>query len=491
MTHATSEDGTQAASAVLERYAPLFTPRTVAVVGASSTGGGRQNTLIRRIRQLGYEGAIYPIHPTAAEIEGLPAYRSLADTPQPIDYAPIAIPAARIPALNAAAAGRVRYAHVVSSGFGETEEGEALQRKLLDAAGAGGVRLLGPNSLGIYTPRGRVTFTAVQSRAVGSIGVVSQSGGLGVDVVRRGGERGLAFSGVVTVGNCADLDCADLLEFYLADPQTRVIGLYIESGRGGRRLFEMLRAARALKPVVVLKGGRTREGGIAASSHTGALAGDFRVWNALSRQTGCVLVATLDEFIDALLAFQQLAPRAARPSERIVLFGNGGGTSVLAADCCAELGLSVLPFDAPTRAALAELELPAGVSIANPVDCPAGALEREEGRLAERILRAIYAHTRPDALVMHLNMTPFVGRARDGVLENLIDAVLRVQAEFPGQAHFLLVLRSDGEPLLEARKRDFRAQALERGIPVFDEVADAAHALSALRAYERFVHART
>ncbi|HJQ62343.1 MAG TPA: CoA-binding protein, partial [Burkholderiales bacterium] len=141
---------------ILEQYEPLFAPRTVAVVGASTKGTALPNVFIRRIREFGYDGAIYPIHPSAAEIDGLPAYKSLGETPQPVDYAYIAIAAAQVAPLLAAGKGRVRFAQVISSGFGEVDEGKVLQEELAAAARAGGMRLLGPNCLGIYTPRGGV-----------------------------------------------------------------------------------------------------------------------------------------------------------------------------------------------------------------------------------------------------------------------------------------------------------------------------------------------
>jgi len=475
---------------ILEQYAPLFTPKTVAVIGASTKGTALPNVFIRRIREFGYEGAIYPIHPTAAEIDGLPAYRSLADTPEPVDYAYIAVSAAQIPAMLSAAAGHVRYAQVISSGFGEVDAGKDLQQRLADAAREGGMRLLGPNCLGMYTPRGKITFTEIGPSEVGTVGIVSQSGGLGTDIIRRGMSRGLKFSGLVTVGNCADLGPSDMLEFYLADPQTKVIGFYIETAKDGRRLFEILREAKARKPVVMLKGGRTSQGLAAAASHTGSLAGDARAWTALSRQTGCVLVDTLDQFIDTLLIFQTLTPRAGQPTQRVVLFGNGGGTSVLATDYFARLGLDVVPFEQPTIDALEALALPPGTSITNPVDCPVSTLQQGDGQVAEKILDEIYGKGKPEALVMHLNMAAFVGRTKPEVLDNLVQAALRVQTHYPGQAHFVLVLRSDGEPKLEARKRQFRDKAVALGIPVYDEMSNAGHALAALQAHERFVHTR-
>jgi acyl-CoA synthetase (NDP forming) len=475
---------------VLDDFMPLFAPKTVAVIGASTKGTALPNVFIRRIREFGYDGAIYPIHPTAVEIDGLAAYKSLAETPQPIDYAYIAIAAAQIPPLLSSAQGRLRFAQVISSGFGEVEEGRELQDQLLAAARAGGARLIGPNCLGIYTPRGKVTFAEIGPKDVGTVGIVSQSGGLGTDIIRRGLARGLKFSGLVTVGNCADVTPSDLLAFYFADSQTRVIGTYIETAKDGRRLFELLRDAAASKPVVILKGGRTQQGRAAAASHTGSLAGDERVWIALARQTGCILVETLDQFIDTLLIFQALTPQPKHPTQRVVLFGNGGGTSVLATDFYARLGLDVSAFADETIAELAALKLPPGTSITNPVDCPVGTLQQEEGRVAEKILGIIYGSGKPDALVMHLNLSAFVGRTKPEVLDNLVKAALRVQEHYPGQAHFILVLRSDGDPPLEKRKRDFRERAVAFGVPVYDEMSNAGYALAALQTYERFVHRR-
>lgn len=475
---------------ITEEFTPLFAPQTVAVVGASSKGNALPNIFIRRIRELGYTGDIYPIHPTAAEIDGLTAYKSLADTPRPVDYAYIAVSAAQIPAMLVAANGHVRFAQVISSGFGEVDEGRGLQDELAAAARAGGMRLLGPNCLGIYTPRGRVTFVENGPREVGAVGIISQSGGLGTDIIRRGLSHGVKFSGLVTVGNCADVTPSDLLEFYIADPQTKVIGLYIETAKDGRRMFDILRNAKAAKPVVILKGGRTQQGIAAAASHTGSLAGDDRVWVALARQTGCILVNTLDEFIDTLLIFQTLTPRPQRATQKVALFGNGGGTSVLATDCYARLDLDVTPFENNTLAALAELKLPPGTSITNPVDCPVGTLQQDEGRVAEKILDIIYVQGNPEALVMHLNLSAFVGRTKPEVLDNLVAAAMRVQEKHPGKAHFILVLRSDGDPELEARKREFRDKAMALGVPVYDEMVNAGVALAALATFERFKAAR-
>ncbi len=478
-------------AAVLKRFEPLFLPRTVAVVGASTKSANLANLFIRRIRAFGYAGAVYPIHPSADSIEGLPAYGSLAETPEPIDYAYVSVAAPLVPDLLAAAHGRVRYAQVISSGFGETTEGRDLEKKLFDAARAGGMRLLGPNCMGIYSPRAKITYTEIASPEPGSVGVASQSGGLSTDIIRRGLVRGIKFSAVVSIGNSTDLNAVDLLRFYLADDQTKVIGLYIESSMQGRELFETLRRARAAKPVIILKGGRSADGAIAAASHTGSMAADSRVWDALSRQTGAALTETLNEFIDALLAFSALAPDPRRPTQDVVLFGNGGGASVLGVDSFARAGLRVRRFGATTLHALQEFKALPGTSIENPIDAPVGAMQQDEGRVAERILDAVISTARPDALVMHLSMPAFAGRTKTEVLDNLVAAALRTQSRYPDSGKFVLVLRSDGDPQIEERKRLFRERAIALGVAVYDELEDAARALAALARYERFVHSRS
>ncbi|HSR72123.1 MAG TPA: CoA-binding protein, partial [Kiloniellales bacterium] len=468
-----------------ERFAPLFAPHTVAVVGASSSDVTIANTFIRRLADFGFAGHIYPIHPKAAEIEELPAYPSLAETPEPVDYAYIAIGATRIPDLLAAAAGRVRFAQVISSGFGEVSEGRELEVRLVEAARAGGCRLIGPNCLGLYSPRGGVTFPVGAPKELGPVGIISQSGGLGTDIIKRGQWRGLRFSGLVTIGNSADLGPVDLAEFFFDDPETRVIGLYLEDIKDGRRFFDLLRSPAASKPVVILRGGRSRQGRIAAASHTGALAGDHRAWDALAKQTGCATVATVDEFLDVLHLLQFRALRTERPTRSVALFGNGGGTSVLAADGFAELGLDISPFPQEVRAALEALALPPGTSVANPIDAPVRTLQQEEGRVANTILDIVYRMADPDAVVMHLNLAAFVGRGDIDPVDNLIQAAVDLQAAYPAQAHFLLVLRTDGSPELEERRRAYRERALAVGIPVFDEVANAARALAAIGTLER------
>lgn len=466
-----------------ESFRPLFEPRTVAVLGASTKDVGIANTFIRRMKAFGYLGSLYPIHPTAPEVEGLKAYPSLAETPEPVDYAYIAVGAERIPGILAGANGRCRIAQVISSGFGEVEEGKALQEALIDGAGKGGVRVLGPNCLGTYSPRGGLTFPSDAPKEVGTIGIVSQSGGLTTDIIKRGEWRGLRFSGAVTIGNSADVKPHELVAYYLDDPQTRAIGLYLEDVKQGRAFFEMLK--QAAKPIVILKGGRSNLGRLAAASHTGALAGDEKGWGALQEQTPAVLVSTVDEFIDLLLALQHFDLHPERPTRAVTLFGNGGGSSVLGTDAFAAVGLDVAPYPPEVRELLEAMKLPPGTSVANPIDTPVRTLQEKDGFVAGEILDIVYGQAHPDAVLMHLNLSAFVGRGSVDPIDNLFTVIEHTRAKWPGGAHLALALRTDGSAALDDRRRHYREKARAIGVPVFDEIPAAAKALAGVGHLER------
>ncbi len=483
----------KSAEEIQAMFRPLFEPRTIAVIGASSTRRSRSNVVIDQILRYGFDREkLYPIHPTADAIDGLRAYPSLRETPEPVDYAYVAIPSARVPDLLSEAKGRLRFAHVISSGFAEFGR-QDLQDELVAAAHGAGVRVIGPNCNGGYSPRGKLTFCYDALPDVGSVGIILQSGGLGIDTIRRGNNRGLRFSGVMTVGNCADIGVADLLEFYLVDPATRVVGMYLEGAAEGRRMFEMLRARQPVKPVVILKGGRSKRGRDAAVSHTGSLAGDDRIWEALSKQAGVVLASTFDAFIDKLLALQYLTPRPENPTVRAMMLGNGGGTSVLGVDTLARAGVDVAPFAAATVDALKALGLDAGSAYGNPVDLPQAVLVANEGRDTEAVLRMILDREDPQAVVMHVNLAVVMSLARgkEDPLADLLDVATRVRQDFPNKAHFLFVLRSDGTLALEEAKLRYRALALARGIPAFDEIPAAANAVAAIAQHEGYLARRT
>ena len=484
----------ESAEEVAARFRPLFSPKTLGVVGASSTGANRLNNYMRWVKEFGFKGDIYPIHPSADEIDGMKAYPSLADTPEPVDYAMVGVPSEKVPPIIAAADGRCRFAHIIAAGFGEkgTPEGDKLQDELVAAAKTAGVRLLGPNCNGGFSPRSPYTYVNGMKPELGTIGCISQSGGLGIDVLRRGETRGLRFSGLMTIGNAADLGPTEMLEFYLADPETKIVGMYVEGVRHGRKFFELLKRNNGDKPVVLLKGGRTELGLQAAESHTGSLAGDNQVWQALARQTGAVIVHTLEEYLDVLVAFQNIEVRPERPTTSAAIFGNGGGTSVLAVDGFSERGIRVDRFGPVTQEKLADLGLPPGCALNNPIDTPGGSIRVDNGAMGERIMEIVYANEDVQAFVLHLNIPVLMRQVMPGqdLLVNLMDGADRVEGRYPGKTHFLLVLRSDGRAEMDDKKREAREWALARGYPVFDELTNAVNALAAISKYELFLAGR-
>ncbi|WP_372610802.1 acetate--CoA ligase family protein [Aquicoccus sp.] len=470
--------------AVQKTFRPLFRPQSIAVLGASASGTSFGNEVIRHSLAYGYKGRIQPVHPKAAEVEGFAAVPTLADLPEPVDFAYVAVAAEAAINAIAAAPGRARFVQVMSSGFGEAEDGQNREARLLEAARDAGTRLIGPNCLGIHSPRGGLTFVGGSTPEPGGVAVISQSGGLAVDVILRGEQRGLRYSAVTTLGNSADLGPADLLEYHLCDPETKVIGLYVEDVRDGRRFVARLRQAGARKPVVLLVGGRTAEGRRAAASHTGALAAEARLWDGIAQQTGMMIAETLDDFLDALLICQTEADRPARPLRRVALFGNGGGTSVLAADAFSRAGLTTPEVPRNALQELEKLGLPPGTGLSNPVDTPAGTLRHRDGAVAGEILDILAGADAYDAIVVHVNLPVFTSSANQSVdvIGGLVREAVRVSA-LPEAPRIVLVLRSDGSEATDARQRSDKERARKAGLAVFDELPEAARALGAMSSW--------
>ena len=458
----------------------LLKPRTVAVLGVSPTHETLGNHFLRGLLAFGYPGSIYPIHPTAREFEGLKTYGSVRDTPSAVDYAYVALPSTAVREALNTKPNHVHFAQVVASGFGETADGQALEEELLRQARRTGTRILGPNCLGTYSPRGHLTFLNNVSSDTGCIGIMSQSGGLTIDIIRQGAALGLSFSAVVSLGNSIDVEPSDLLQCYLSDDATRVIGIYLEDVKDGQRFYRTLRDARGSNPIVLLLGGQTRWGQKAAQSHTGALATSSRVWHGLARQTGTLLVETFDEFLAALVGFQYWKPHMAKVTRRVALVGNGGGTSVLMADYLARRGLIVAPFGSETMVSLTAMQLPPGSSIANPVDLPAGTFRLNEGRIVGQVLKTILTKERLDAILLHVNAAAIgeFTQQSDQIIEQAMQSASN--AVQLNDAHFGVVYRtSEGD-------RSSQDRSVEN-YPVFREMSQAGNALFSIAQYERFL----
>ncbi|MFF7058413.1 acetate--CoA ligase family protein [Achromobacter spanius] len=350
----------------------LFTPRSIAIVGASATPGKIGAMPVSLLRQHGYDGRILPINPRADSIQGLPAAPDLAALDTEVDLVILAVPAAHAAqALQRARPGQVGGAVVFTSGFSETgAEGVAMQEALCAIARERGIRLLGPNCLGYMNVRHKVyaTFSPAPANgavALGGIGMVSQSGAFGAYAYCMARERGLGLSHWISTGNEADIDVADCINWLAHDADTRVIMAYMEGCRDGAKLRRALAAARdAGKPVVVTKIGRTQAGAQAAASHTAALAGDDAVYDALFRQYGALRARSIEDFFNLGYALDTWKQRP--QGKRLGIFTISGGVGALMADEAEEAGLSLPEPDAAAQARLLERVPFAGPR--NPVD---------------------------------------------------------------------------------------------------------------------------
>ena len=354
----------------------VFKPRGIAVVGASNavhTFGGRR---FRSLIEGGYPGSIYPVHPSASEVQGHKAYPSVRALPEPVDLAVIMVRSDLVDAVieDCATLG-VPGVLVLSGGFGETgAEGRERERALTQRLHAAGGRMLGPNCVGLYSGAGRVNLLGWRSVPQGPVAVISQSGNMARTFAMRALAHGVGFSKVISTGNAADLKPADYVEYLFTDPDTRVIVAYIEGfGPGeGRTFYELVRDHPQRKPVIVLKPGVTESGRRAALSHTGTLAGVDRIVDAAFRQCGVLRAPDAEEAWAAAMALVGL-PRL--KSSAVVVVSDGGGHATLVSDAAARAGLSTPDLSEATQAALADL-LPPRSTVNNPVDF-AGKAEQE------------------------------------------------------------------------------------------------------------------
>ncbi len=348
----------------------IFHPRSIAIVGISAD---LPKLWIRRLyldslTEGRFPGPIYLVNPRGGEMAGFPIYRALSEVPGEVDQVIVSIPARHTPALlEECAAKGVKVAHIFTSGFAETGEPDRvqLQEELVAIARRGGLRIIGPNCLGLYYPAGHIKLSPDFSMEPGPIGYLCQSGGNVDYAVRHATSRGLHFSKVVSYGNASDINECDLLDYFAADPETTVIAAYIEGVADGRRFARVLHKAAAAKPVVVFKGGYTAGGLRAAASHTGSLAGADAVWTGLLKQAGAIRVHGIEEMVDMLMALLRMTPP--RGGSTCVL-GHGGGASVMATDELEQAGLRLAPLPPRVREELTRFIDPANSMLRNPVD---------------------------------------------------------------------------------------------------------------------------
>lgn len=371
---------------------------------------------LRLLQETGFEGNLYPVHPKADEINGLTVYPSVSELPEIPDLVIVATQAAAVPkVLEDCAATQVPNVHVCSAGFSETgeAEGRILEDEIRQIAARGGLRVIGPNCMGFHVPSARIKMFEEVELLDGPVAFVSQSGGHAMSLLMHGPDFGVGFSKVISYGNALTLDAPDFLEYLAGDSATRVICMYLEGVRDGRRLFDLVRRTNPVKPVVIWKSGLTESGGRAAASHTGSLAGKRQVWEAFFAQTGSIRVESAREMAEVAMT---LLHAKRPPGRRAVVLSGGGGNNVATGDICAEEGLELPPLSPRTREALREFVSPVNQGLTNPMDV-AGVLTYQP--LLRRALAILAADELIDVIVIHMAPGLFDERFAGSVAEFL------------------------------------------------------------------------
>jgi len=453
----------------------LFKPRSIALIGASRREGSVGRVVARNLFHAGFEGPVMPVNPRERAIEGVLAYPDVAALPEAPDLAILCTPPDSVPGLIAELGARgTRGAVVVTAGFnaGQGEEGLRRRQALLDAAQPHTLRVAGPNCVGVMLPRLGVNGSFAHIPALpGDLAFVTQSGAMVTAMLDWATPRGIGFSHVVSLGDMADVDFGDMLDYLAVDPGTRAVLLYVEAVTDARKFMSAARACARAKPVIVIKGGRHAEGAKAASSHTGALAGADSVYDAAFRRAGALRVFTLEELFDAA---QTLSTATALPrggGDRLAILTNGGGLGVLATDALIDQGGRLAELSPESLATLDAL-LPATWSHGNPIDIIGDA----PGERYAESLRCLLGAREVDAvLVMHC---PVAVADPTAAAEAVIDAVGPREGR-RGKRPVFTAWLGERAPL-QARRR-----FAEEGLPSYDTPERAIRGFMHLVRYRR------
>ncbi len=466
----------------------ILEPKTVALIGASGEEKKLGHYILKNLLESGFQGKIFPVNTKNDELIGITCFHSVTDVPSDIDMVVIVTPAATVPALaEECGKKKVKTLVVISAGFGETgtKEGHDAEEILRRTCEKYGMSMVGPNCLGVLRPSiGLNASFAATPKKSGDIALLSQSGAMAVALLDAAAEQHLHFSFIASIGNKTDLDEVSFLETCENDPETKVIGLYLESIKDGQRFVETAKRIGATKPIVLIKAGVSARGAKAVSSHTGALAGSTAGLNAACHSAGIHLAQTTQEFL-ALLTLLHSSPPLVSP--RIAIITNAGGPGVLATDAAERAGLQLTDLDPKTVATL-KASLPSAASAANPVDVLGDAL----GDRYKAALTAVADDPETDGIVVLL--TPQVMTPCTEIANAIVDAkksrpLLPVTTSFMGGAQVMearSILRQHGIASFETPEEAVNGLALlrkqdeekdEADDPIGDDRASAARQL--------------
>ena len=346
----------------------VFYPRSIAIIGASPDTKSQGNGYVAAHQEHNFSGNIYPVHPKAEYVRGIKTYKSILDIPNDVDYVISNVPNfSALELVHQSAVKNVKVIQFFTARFSETgiPEMAELENELLIQAEKYGIRIIGPNCMGVYHPENGMAFRLGMPVEKGNVGFFSQSGGNAIEFVTEGHARGLSFSKGISYGNALDLNEVDFINYLMNDKETSVIAAYIEGVRNGKNFLSSLRKATKIKPVVILKGGRTQAGSRAVNSHTASLAGSKEIWNAIEKQTGVILANYMDELVDLCVTFSFCNPTYGK---NVGVVGGGGGRSVASADECEEAGLNVIPFPQSIIDEFRKIDPKISEWISNPAD---------------------------------------------------------------------------------------------------------------------------
>lgn len=456
----------------------ILAPRAIAVVGASRDAGKRGNLAIRYLQQSGFQGPIYPIHPKESEVLGLPCYASIEALPEAPDLALICTAAHTLPELiRRCGAKGVRGAVVLATGFSETgEAGLALEQEMVRAARESGLRIIGPNTSGMFNTHCGANLVGYRDLRAGPIGLLSQSGNMALSLVTEAGQHAsLGFSTYVGVGNEADVQFHEYLDYFAADPHTRVIVGYMEGLKQGRAFLQAAARVSTKKPLVIYKSGRSAVGQQSARSHTGALAGSYDLARGVMGQAGVVLVERADEILPVATTLAATAALLPLRGKRVAILADGGGHATIAADALHQLGLSIPTLGEATRERLKAL-LPPAAAFNNPVDVAGGTDSHPQ--LFADCAEALLADSGIDALLMVGLFGGYALRFAESLADDEQRCAERL-AGLPGQYHKPLLVQSLYRPLKTAALRYLEQSEM----PLFSSIDEATCCLAALVHY--------
>lgn len=461
----------------------LFNPQSVAVVGVSLDdsrfNSGRAYFL--SLVESGFKGKLYPVNPSGGETRGFKVYPSVRDIPDNVDYVISAIPAEYTTQLVAdCAAKRVKAIHFFTAGFSEIEDqlGERLEAELVEITKKNGIRIIGPNCMGIYCPKAGLSFSRefpgqlAFSGQTGPLGFMAQSGTNSIFCIDEAANRGVYFSKAISYGNAADLNESDFLEYLGDDPDTKIIAAYIEGVKDGPRFAKTLRKVAALKPVIIFKAGITESGTRAASSHTGSIAGSTRIWSTLLNQAGAIEVHSIEEIVDVAQLFLLAKPPSGKNT---AIIGMGGGPSVQATDDCVNAGLAVPAFPLEVRQKLVEsFHTVAGRIFRNPVDIPFKAITTT--------VQIIAASDEIDLVIIHI---PFDGWSlvdRRDFVNPAVETILEVRGVTAKPV--VIVFHCQATELAKELGAKAHSRLNEAGFSIFPSISRAAAAIKRFIDYQ-------